>query len=163
MKLGLIIGYWNNAGPPGGVVESIAEAEIRDLFAQAGHLCALLHERIRTHEQRLLAEVQDGADDDRALAALAKGELLPGSLDRALPRDSAGARALPPTVSLDEPQMLLSLLPLTLPPYPVGSEVPGTPYRLDALLGQGGFASNGVLPSVNTEGAPGPTNWPGLR
>src|SRR6478736_1110577 len=27
MKLGLIIGYWNNAGPPGGVRESIAEAE----------------------------------------------------------------------------------------------------------------------------------------
>jgi F420-dependent oxidoreductase-like protein len=27
VKLGLIIGYWNNAGPPGGVRESIAEAE----------------------------------------------------------------------------------------------------------------------------------------
>src|SRR3954449_12995710 len=27
MKLGLIIGYWNNAGPPGGVAEQIAEAE----------------------------------------------------------------------------------------------------------------------------------------
>ena len=27
MKLGLIIGYWNNAGPPAGVTESIAEAE----------------------------------------------------------------------------------------------------------------------------------------
>jgi F420-dependent oxidoreductase-like protein len=27
MKLGLIIGYWNNAGPPGGVLEQIAEAE----------------------------------------------------------------------------------------------------------------------------------------
>ena len=27
MKLGLIIGYWNNAGPPPGVAESIAEAE----------------------------------------------------------------------------------------------------------------------------------------
>src|SRR6478736_5483422 len=27
MKLGLMVGYWNNAGPPGGVRESIAEAE----------------------------------------------------------------------------------------------------------------------------------------
>src|SRR3954466_4176139 len=27
MKLGLVIGYWNNAGPPAGVTESIAEAE----------------------------------------------------------------------------------------------------------------------------------------
>ncbi len=27
VKLGLIIGYWNNAGPPAGVRESIAEAE----------------------------------------------------------------------------------------------------------------------------------------
>jgi F420-dependent oxidoreductase-like protein len=27
MKLGLVIGYWNNAGPPAGVLESVAEAE----------------------------------------------------------------------------------------------------------------------------------------
>jgi len=27
MKLGLVIGYWNNAGPPGGVTEQVAEAE----------------------------------------------------------------------------------------------------------------------------------------
>src|SRR3954462_5784754 len=27
MKLGLMIGYWNNAGPPAGARESIAEAE----------------------------------------------------------------------------------------------------------------------------------------
>ena len=27
MKLGLVIGYWSNAGPPVGVTESIAEAE----------------------------------------------------------------------------------------------------------------------------------------
>ena len=28
--------------------------------------------------------------------------------------------------------------------------------------GQGGFTSNGVLPSVSTEGTPGPTSRPGL-
>jgi serine/threonine protein kinase len=68
--------------------------------------------------------------------------LLPGALDRALPRDMAGGgRAIPPTVSEAEAHQLLSLMPISLPPYPVGSEVPGTPYRLEALLGSGGFGA----------------------
>jgi serine/threonine protein kinase len=68
--------------------------------------------------------------------------LLPGALDRSLPRKSAnGGRVLPPTITLDEPQLLLSLLPVSLPPYPVGSDLPGTPYRLEQLLGSGGFGA----------------------
>src|SRR5262249_21261740 len=42
---------------------------------------------------------------------------------------------------LEEPQLLLSLLPVSLPPYPVGSDLPGTPYRLEQLLGSGGFGA----------------------
>ena len=81
------------------------------------------------------------ASDDRDVA-LNYLSLLPGALDRALPREgSGGGRSLPATVSVDEPHMLLSLLPIALPPYAVGSEVPGTPYRLEALLGMGGFGA----------------------
>lgn len=33
------------------------------------------------------------------------------------------------------------LLPINAPPFPVGSDVPGTPYRLEELLGCGGFGA----------------------
>jgi len=87
---------------------------------------------------KLVLEPLKPGDREVAISYLA---LLPSALDRALPRDPAGLRSLPPTVSLDEPQQLLSLLPVTLPPYSVGAEVPGTPYKLNALLGSGGFGA----------------------
>jgi serine/threonine protein kinase len=88
---------------------------------------------------KLVLEPIDQADREVAISYLS---LLPGALDRALPRDMAsGGRAIPPTVSEAEAHQLLSLMPISLPPYPVGSEVPGTPYRLDALLGSGGFGA----------------------
>ena len=88
---------------------------------------------------RIVLEPIAPADRDLALSYLT---LLPGAIDRALCRPSpSGARSLPQTLSVEEPQQLLSLLPLTLPPYAVGAEVPGTPYRLDALLGTGGFGA----------------------
>ncbi len=88
---------------------------------------------------RIVLEPLAPADKEVALSYLS---LLPGALDRALPRDvGTGKRSLPPTVSFEEPQMLLSLLPVSLPPYPIGSDVPGTPYHLDGLLGSGGFGA----------------------
>jgi serine/threonine protein kinase len=88
---------------------------------------------------RIVLEPIAAVDRDLALSYLT---LLPGAIDRALCRPSpSGARSLPQTMSVEEPRELLSLLPLTLPPYAVGAEVPGTPYRLDALLGTGGFGA----------------------
>lgn len=88
---------------------------------------------------QLLIEPIAPADKEIALSYLS---LLPGALDRALPREiGTGLRSLPQTMSFDEPVQLLSLLPMTLPPYPVGSDVPNTPYRLDGLLGTGGFGA----------------------
>ncbi|MGL4551187.1 MAG: protein kinase, partial [Gemmataceae bacterium] len=77
------------------------------------------------------------ADKEIALSYLA---LLPGAIDRALTRLPDGRRSVPATVAYDAPN-LLSLLPVHLPPYPVGHDVPGTPYRLDGLLGSGGFGA----------------------
>ncbi len=86
-----------------------------------------------------MLEPLDQADREVAISYLT---MLPGSLDRALPRDVAGGgRAIPPTVSEAEAHQLLSLMPISLPPYPIGAEVPGTPYRLDSLLGSGGFGA----------------------
>ena len=88
---------------------------------------------------RIVLEPLAPADRDLALSYLS---LLPGSIDRALCKPSpSGTRSLPQTISVEEPQQLLSLLPMSLPPYRIGVEVPGTPYRLDALLGTGGFGA----------------------
>jgi serine/threonine protein kinase len=40
-----------------------------------------------------------------------------------------------------EERSLLRLLPLTVPPFPVGSDLPGTPYHLVELLALGGFGA----------------------
>jgi serine/threonine protein kinase len=106
-------------------------------------LAATPPEEARQQASALLDELAleplAAADREVALSYLS---LLPGALDRALPRaPGTAARSLPPTMSFDEPVQMLSLLPLTLPPYPVGSEVPGTPYRLEGLLGTGGFGA----------------------
>src|SRR5262245_19287640 len=77
------------------------------------------------------------ADKEVALLYLS---LLPGAIDRALTRQPDGKRSVPKTISYDAPN-LLSLLPVHLPPYPVGQDVPNTPYHLDALLGSGGFGA----------------------
>jgi serine/threonine protein kinase len=121
---------WFRKQPPEAQQEALAE------------LASLPPEEARQQAEslidRLALEPLDPADRAVAVDYLS---LLPGALDRALPRDSAGVRSLPPTVSLDEAQQLLTLLPVNLPPYPVGSEVPGTPYRLESLLGSGGFGA----------------------
>jgi serine/threonine protein kinase len=36
---------------------------------------------------------------------------------------------------------LLRFLPMNVPPFPVGCELPGTPYKLEELLGVGGFGA----------------------
>jgi serine/threonine protein kinase len=121
---------WFRKQPPQVQQEALAE------------LAALPAEEARRQAASLLEQLapQTVAPADLAVA-LDYLSLLPGALDRALPRDASGGRSVPPTVSLQEAQHLLPLLPISLPPYPVGSEVPSTPYRLEALLGTGGFGA----------------------
>jgi serine/threonine protein kinase len=86
-----------------------------------------------------LAPDANPADKEIVLEYLS---IIPRTLDRALLKDSAaGSVSLPATISFDQPQALLQLLPTSVPPYPTPSELPGTPYRLEEVLGSGGFGT----------------------
>jgi hypothetical protein len=57
-----------------------------------------------------------------------------------LPEEVTGPLVSAPP-SAGRPSGLLALLPVGPPPYPVPSDLPGTPYRLEELLGRGGFGA----------------------
>jgi serine/threonine protein kinase len=79
------------------------------------------------------------ADRELALEYLS---LLPGAVERATVKNPRnGQKSLPPTHSWEDPQQLLALLPTRLPPYRAGTDLAGTPYRLERLLGTGGFGA----------------------
>ncbi len=78
-------------------------------------------------------------DRSRAVAYLAA---IPQAVQRSLVADRAtGMRALPPTVSPDDPHALLRLLPADVPPYAAPGPLPDSEYRLEELVGTGGFGA----------------------
>lgn len=86
-----------------------------------------------------LAPDANPADKDIALEYLAA---IPSTAARSLVLDrSTGTLTVSQAISPDSRQSLLQLLPTTLPPYQAGTQLPGTTYRLDELLGTGGFGA----------------------
>jgi hypothetical protein len=86
-----------------------------------------------------LAPEADRADKDLAIEYLTA---IPSAVQRSLVRDRAtGALTLPATMAADSAQSLLQLLPADVPPYPAGATLLDTPYRLEELLGTGGFGA----------------------
>jgi serine/threonine protein kinase len=68
--------------------------------------------------------------------------LIPRSLRRSLLSDrERGGKTLPPRLSLDDSLSLLQLLPACVPPYSTPVCLPGTDYRLEELIGMGGFGA----------------------
>jgi serine/threonine protein kinase len=120
---------WFRAQPP----------EVRQ--AALAELAALTPEEAREEAAAALDRLAPDASPEDRSVALEYLSIIPGALDRALPRSTGGQRSLAPTVTFDEPQLLLQLLPADRPPYPVPSDLPGTPYRLLQLLGSGGFGA----------------------
>jgi serine/threonine protein kinase len=109
--------------------------------AALAELAALTPEEARQEAAAALDRLAPDASPEDRSVALEYLSIIPGALDRALPRTPGGQRSLPPTATFDEPQLMLQLLPADLPPYPVPSDLPGTPYRLQQLLGSGGFGA----------------------
>jgi serine/threonine protein kinase len=86
-----------------------------------------------------LAPSAAAADRARAVEYLVA---IPLSVKRSLVSDrSTGRRALPASLSADDPSSLLQLLPIDVPPYQAPTALAGTDYRLEELLGSGGFGA----------------------
>jgi serine/threonine protein kinase len=109
--------------------------------AALADLAALTPEEARVEAAAALDKLAPDANPEDRSVALEYLSIIPGALDRALPRTPGGTLSLPPTATFDEPQLLLRLLPADMPPYPVPSDLPATPYRLLQLLGSGGFGA----------------------
>jgi serine/threonine protein kinase len=152
-------------GPVGGAAGVIVEQSIekainrfgrgivekwRGWFAKAGpeeraeavtELAALSPEASRQQARELLIELAPDAAPQDLSFALDYLSALPHSLNRALIFDVSGRMSLPTTVTWEDSHSLLQLLPQDIPPYPTSMELPGTPYRLEELLGSGGFGA----------------------
>src|SRR5262249_8477359 len=57
-----------------------------------------------------------------------------------VPDRESGRLIVPPSPLVDE-RVLLRSLPTNVPPFAAGADLPGTPYRLEQLLGVGGFGA----------------------
>lgn len=89
-----------------------------------------------------IERVAAGAGPEDKATAVEYLAVIPMSVRRALVHNpDTGKMALPTQFLKDDGLALIRLLPTDVPPFPVGSEVPGTTYILDELLGLGGFGA----------------------
>jgi WD40 repeat protein len=83
----------------------------------------------------------DASADDKTVA-VEYLSAIPLAVRRALiPDKETGKLVLPPTVPGDQERSWIRLLPPDVPPFPIGSELAGTSYQLEELLGIGGFGA----------------------
>jgi serine/threonine protein kinase len=82
----------------------------------------------------------DARPQDRA-AASAYLAAIPRTLDQIWRDHDPTSPWSPGTVSWEQPNDLMRALPHDAPPYNAPCDLPGTPYRLEQLLGAGGFGA----------------------
>ena len=128
-----------------GIVERwqswVAATDTEKRALAVAELAELSPKTVREQARQALAEFAQDADPRDFAIALEYLCSLPNSLSRAMVVDLAGQRSVPATVTWDDGQTLLQLLPRDIPPYPPLSDLAGTPYRLEELLGTGGFGA----------------------
>lgn len=95
--------------------------------------------------RQAVGKVVDGfpstlAPEDKRVAAdyLAA---IPATVHSIVVPDPDNGRMIAAPSTIAEEQVLYRFLPTNVPPFVVGSELPGTPYRLEQLLGMGGFGA----------------------
>jgi serine/threonine protein kinase len=112
--------------------------EQMDAVSQLGSLPA---EEARRAAAAALDRAAPEADPRDKAVALEYLAAIPGTVRRSLVTDTTGRSTLPPNLPPDSEKTLLQLLPTDLPPYPPGTQLPRTTYRLDELVGTGGFGA----------------------
>jgi serine/threonine protein kinase len=105
-------------------------------------LAELTPEEARREVTAALTQLAPQASPTDRQVAIDYLSAIPRSVQRSLLSDRAlGGKTLPPALSLDDSQSLLQLLPANVPPYAVPADLPGTEYRLEELVGTGGFGA----------------------
>ncbi len=121
---------WLHGQPKG--VQLAAIAELADLPP----------DRARKEAAEAVGQFAPSASAEDRQVAVEYLTAIPRAVQRSLVLDQAtGTMTLPHGQAADDPRALLRMLPTDVPPYPPGSEVPGTPYRLGELIGSGGFGA----------------------
>jgi serine/threonine protein kinase len=123
----------------------LAELENRPQAEQASalvQLAGLAADDSRNQALSAVERLTAGATlEDRALA-VEYLTAIPLSLRRTLMPDPASGRlTVFPSLTTANEQALLGVLPADVPPFAIGSIVVGTSYRLEELLGIGGFGA----------------------
>ena len=105
-------------------------------------LAGLPAEESRKRAMSAVEYLADGASSEDRSLAVEYLTAIPLSLRRSLLLDrSSGGLTVLPALNTANERSLLGVLPADVPPFAVGSTVVGTSYRLEELLGIGGFGA----------------------
>jgi WD40 repeat protein len=89
-----------------------------------------------------VAELAATANPEDKILAVEYLTAIPLAVRRSLVADpTTGQLSVFPTFGADHERGLLRILPADVPPFPIGSLLPGTSYELEELLGIGGFGA----------------------
>lgn len=90
----------------------------------------------------ILEELASQASSEDRSFAIEYLKAIPLAIRRSLVADPATGRLTVPSAILTQAdRSFFQLLPSSVPPFAIGSELPGTSYRLEELLGIGGFGA----------------------
>lgn len=113
-------------------------AAIREEIAKAA--AATAEEAKRVAEQVARQVVNEGPVEDRLTLELYLTQL-PGAVRQSLKRaDDPTGKTVPPDFAVNDPEDLAKLLPMRVPQFRPGADLPDRPgWKLEELLGAGGF------------------------
>jgi serine/threonine protein kinase len=113
-------------------------AMIRQEIAQAA---AATTEEAKKAAEDIAKQVAHDAPLEERIALELYLTQIPNAVRQSLKRaEDPSGKTVPPDIAVNEPEDLAKMLPLRVPQFRTGNELPGRPgWRLDELLGAGGF------------------------
>jgi serine/threonine protein kinase len=118
------------------------EAQKTELLNTIAQLASLPVAESRRQAVAAIDRVANGASAEDKSTAVEYLTVIPLSVRRALVHNpDTGRMALPTQFMHDDGTALIRILPADVPPFPIGTDLPGTTYVLEELLGVGGFGA----------------------